>query len=137
MDKTEATLANISRQLKIKKIIKSTCYIAIFIAIASYASFGLQKSQAIKLVNDYKKNKKNFVTEKTMINPSIKIKYNDNEIYNIKAKKAFHQDDSEAILENVEAQGNIGKITAGRLKISQEGDRLIFSENPILILNKK
>ncbi len=136
MDNTKITLEKIAKESKIKKSIKLFCYVAIISIAILYISFGLERSKAVKLVNEYKENKKNFIAEKVMTNPSIKIKYNDNDIYQIKAKKAFHKDESEVTLEEVEAEGKIGKIKAGKLKISQEGDRLIFKENPELILNR-
>jgi hypothetical protein len=37
-------------------------------------------------------------------------------------------------LQDVFAEGNIGKISAGQLKISEDGNKLIFSVNPVLIL---
>ncbi len=130
-------LKKISKQLIIKKIIKIFCYFLIAGSIFFYTTFGLEKSKTIKLINDYKTNKNNFIAEKVMTNPSIKIKYNDNEIYQITAEKAFHKDNkSEITLENVKAQGAIGSIEAGNLTINQEGDRLIFQDNPILILNQ-
>ena len=40
---------------------------------------------------------------------------------------------SEIDLENVEANGEIGKIKAGKLKIMENGDILQFSQKPVLI----
>lgn len=137
MDKaTKRTLANIKRQNFIRKTLKTISYLAIISGIALYISIGINKTQMIKIVSEIKEEKKNFTAEKTMINPSIKVKYNDEDIYDIKAKKAYHKDENEAFLEDVEAQGKVGFIKAGKLKIQQEGDRLIFSDQPFLILNK-
>ena len=69
-----------------------------------------------------------------MINPKIILQYNQSDIYNIKASKAVHKTDNEIILEDVFAEGDIGKISAGQLKISEDGNKLIFSINPVLIL---
>ena len=43
---------------------------------------------------------------------------------------------AEIDLENVEANGKIGKIKAGKLKIMENGDILQFSQKPVLILRK-
>ena len=50
--------------------------------------------------------------------------------------EVHHKDENEAILYDVFAEGDIGKITAGELQINQDGDHLVFTKNPILILNK-
>ena len=71
-----------------------------------------------------------------MTNPRIKFQYNDSQVYQIQAKKAFHQDNEEALLYDVFATGEIGNITAGELKIDEEGNHLVFTKNPVLILNK-
>lgn len=136
-DKTSNTLKRIRKQTIIQRILKTTCYIAIISAIMIYASIGITKTQTIKLVNKFKDDKEDFVTEKIMTNPEIKVKYGNNDIYDIKAKEAFHKDESEAILKDVVAISSLGKIESGKLKIEEEGDRLIFTDKPILILNKK
>ena len=71
-----------------------------------------------------------------MTNPRIKFQHDNNQVYHIQAKKAFHKNDQEALLQDVFASGDIGNITAGELKIDEEGNHLVFSHNPVLILNK-
>ena len=71
-----------------------------------------------------------------MTNPRIKFEHGDAQVYHIQAKKAFHKNNQEAILYDVFATGEIGNITAGELEIDEKGDHLIFTKNPILILNK-
>ena len=71
-----------------------------------------------------------------MVNPRINFQYNQDQIYSIRAKKAFHKNNSEAVLQDVFATGEIGNISAGELKIEEDGNRLIFSNNPVLILNQ-
>ena len=96
----------------------------------------MNKTQAIKFVAQYKANPEAYETEKIMVNPRINFQYSGNQIYHIQAKKAFHKDNQEVMLYDIFAKGEIGQITAGELKIDQAGDRLIFSHNPVLILNK-
>ena len=55
-----------------------------------------------------------------MINPRIKFQYNDNQVYEIKAKRAVHKDEQEVTLFDVYANGAMGNITAGELKINEE-----------------
>jgi hypothetical protein len=87
-------------------------------------------------VSDYKKDLKAYKTEKIMTNPRIKLQYGQGQLYNIQAKEAFHEDEDEVFLYDVFATGKIGNITSGQLKIYNSGDHLIFTKNPILILNK-
>jgi hypothetical protein len=37
---------------------------------------------------------------------------------------------------DVFAEGKIGKITAGELEITESGDHMVFTKNPVLILNQ-
>lgn len=133
--RTQQVLALIHSHSRIKNFMTILCYALISGGVLIYVFYALNQSRTIKLVNEYKENKQSFKTEKVMTNPRIKFQYNDTQIYNIRAKKAFHKDESEAVLYDVFAEGEIGKITAGELQISEEGDRLIFTKNPVLILN--
>lgn len=101
-----------------------------------YIFYAFNQSRTIKLVNQYKENPEGYKTEKIMTNPRINFQYSDTQIYHIQAKKAFHKDEQEVILYDVFATGDIGNITAGELKIDQEGNHLVFTKNPVLILNK-
>ena len=96
-----------------------------------------KKQRIFKIIKSFQDNQNKLASEKIMTNPSIKIKYNGNDIYHINAKRAYHSNDEEAILEKVTAKGKIGKITANKLEIKDNGNRLIFSDNPKLILTKK
>ena len=71
-----------------------------------------------------------------MINPRIKFQYTEDQIYTIKAKRAVHKDEQEVTLYDVYATGEAGNITAGQLVINDEGNHLVFTQNPVLILNK-
>ncbi len=134
--KTIQALKLINLHSKIKKYLSMLSYFFIASGFVIFIFYALSKSnQKFKLVNDYKKNSEQFKTEKIMENPRINFQYNESEIYKITAKKAVHQDESEAVLYDVKAVGNSGNIIAGELKVSENGDRLIFTKNPVLILN--
>lgn len=134
--KTKQALKLFDSHSRIKNLITFMCYIFIFVGISIYVFHGLNQNNAIKLVKTAKGDFKNYKTEKIMTNPRIKFQYDDGQIYNIQAEKAFHKDNQEVKLENVFAIGDIGNITSGELEISEEGNHLIFTKNPILILNK-
>ena len=135
--KTEDILRQFKSHLKIKAILTFSCYVAIFGGLFVYIFYATKQSTNVQIIADYKKNKDSYKTEKIMTNPRISFQYNTDQLYHIEAKKAFHQNNSEAILHDVFAKGEIGNITAGELKIEEDGDRLIFKNNPILILNQK
>src|SRR3989338_9126651 len=134
--KTKQILATINSHSRIKNFITIFCYILIAGGLFIYVFQAINTGRTVKLVSDYKKNPEEFKTEKIMTNPRIKFQYNDTQIYNIQAKKAFHKDESEAVLYDVFAEGDIVKITAGELKIDEDGNHLVFTKNPLLILNK-
>ena len=74
--------------------------------------------------------------ETVVPSPDVVVKGDDGKTYTIKAKKAFHLNDEEVALQEVFANSEIGTISAGELQIKDEGNHLIFSKNPVLILNK-
>ncbi len=133
---TQKTLKIFHSHHRIKRFLTNLCYAMIIGGLFIYIFYAFTHSRTIKLVTEYEKGIKEYKTEKIMTNPRIKFQYSDNQIYNIRAKKALHKDESEALLYDVFAEGDIGKITAGELKIDENGDHLVFTENPILILNK-
>lgn len=134
--KTEQVLKLIHSHSRIKNFITILCYLLIVGGIFIYVFYALNRSNKIKLVSDYKEHPEKYKTEKIMTNPRIKFQHTDDQIYNIRAKKAFHKDEQEVILYDVFAVGKIGNITAGELKINDEGNHLVFTKNPVLILNK-
>ncbi len=134
--KTEQVLKLIHSHSRIKNFLTTLCYALIIGGLFIYIFYAFNQSRTIKLVNDYKENPQGYKTEKIMTNPRIKFQYNDAQIYDIQAKKAFHKDENEIMLYDVFAEGDIGKITAGELKIDENGNHLVFTKNPILILNK-
>jgi hypothetical protein len=134
--KTEQVLKLFRSHLRIKNFLTILCYLLIIGGIFIYVFYAFNRSHTIKLIKKYKDNAKEYQTEKIMTNPRIKFQYNDKQIYYIKAREALHENDQEVILYDVFASGEIGNITAGKLKIDEEGDHLVFSQNPVLILNK-
>lgn len=136
-DKTTQVLRLIQSHLKIKKYLTVLCYLSLISGLFVYVFYALNKTtHSIKLVNQYDKNSDDFKIEKIMTNPRLNLQYDENQIYHIKAKKAHHEDNEEVLLYDVFATGDIGNITSGQLKVSQQGDHLVFTENPVLILNR-
>lgn len=123
-------------QHKIKKFLTILCYALIVGGVFIYVFYALHQSRAIKLIKDHADNLKQYKTEKIMTNPRIKIQHEDGNIYEIRAKKALHENEQEVIMYDVFAEGKIGKITAGELKITESGDHMVFTQNPVLILNQ-
>jgi hypothetical protein len=134
--KTAQTLQLFRAHSRIKNFLTYFCYFLIVSGLFVYIFYAFNSSRAAKLVLKYKENADEMKTEKIMTNPRIDFQYNDGEIYHIKAKRAFHRDNQRGIMYDVSANGKLGKIDAGELQIDEAGDRLIFTKNPVLILNK-
>jgi len=130
-------LKKFKKQRIFKIILLAASYCSIFSIIVVYSLIAVKKSSNIKIIKSFQDSENKLASEKIMTNPSIKIKYNGNDIYHINAKRAYHSNEEEAILEKVTAKGKIGKITANKLEIKDNGNRLIFSDKPKLILTKK
>lgn len=135
-DKTQQALRLIQTHSRIRNILTALCYSLIISSLFIYISHAFNRGQAAKLVIKYKEAANEMKAEKIMTNPYINFQYSDGEIYHIQAKRAWHKDNQRAILYDVSAEENIGKITAGELQINEAGDRLIFTQNPVVILNK-
>jgi hypothetical protein len=133
---TAQVLKLIDSQHKIKKFLTISCYLLIVGGVFVYVFYGFRKSNAIKLVKDRAESLKEYKTEKIMTNPRIKIQHEDGNIYDIRAKKALHENEQEMIMYDVFAEGKIGNITAGELEITESGDHMVFTKNPVLILNQ-
>jgi hypothetical protein len=134
--KTEEIIKLFYSHLRIKNFLTILCYFLIVGGVFIYVFYGFEQSSKIKIVKDFKQKSESYKTEKIMTNPRIKFEHGDSQIYQIKAKKAFHKNDQEAILYDVFATGEIGNISAGELEINEEGNHLVFTKNPVLILNK-
>lgn len=136
-DETLKILKRINAHVRIKYYLTVLCYLLIASGLFFYIFHAInQTSHTIKLVTDYKENPQKFKTSKEMTNPSIDFQYNKNDIYHIQAKKAYHENEKEVTMFDVSATGAMGDITAGELKISEQGDRLIFTDHPVLILKQ-
>ncbi len=135
--KTKETLRIIKSHFLIRNLLTYFCYGLILVSIAVYIFYGLnQKIENIKLVNDYKENSDQYDVKKIMTNPRIKFEHSDNNTYEIEAKEAITlKQDNQYILYDVLAKSNIGSINAGKLEVSDNGNHLIFSNNPVMVIN--
>jgi hypothetical protein len=135
--KTKETLRIIKSHFLIKDLLTYFCYGLILISIAVYIFYGLsQKIDSIKLINDYKKNSDQYNVTKIMTNPRIKFQHSDNKTYEIEAKEAVDlKKNDQYVLYDVLVKSDIGNINAGKLEISENGNHLVFSDNPVMIIN--
>lgn len=132
--KEEQFILKIKNSKKLQQILTIFCYLFIFFALIFYASNFFKEKKTIRIVNQIKSEREKFLAEKIMINPNIKIKNDDGKIYKITAKNAKNYNNEQVIMTEVFAESNDLKISAGELKILENGNHLIFSKNPILIL---
>ena len=136
--RTATILKRIAIHQLLKKFSIYSSYILIAIGIAVFAFYIFNNPQKrYKLVNDYKEGKEGVVSEKIMTNPTINFEYDDSQIFKIKASRASHVDQSNVTMYDVNAKGDIGSIVAGQLNINEDGDRLIFTQNPVLIIKNQ
>ncbi|MCE2687664.1 MAG: hypothetical protein LW595_03845 [Rickettsiales bacterium] len=134
--RTEKILKKIKNYSKFKKFLVILCFFTMFLGISIINNqYQAITSKEIKIISE-NKNFEKFQGYKIMLSPSINIERGEGEVYQISAQRAISQDLSEIELENVEANGEIGKIKAGKLKIIENGDILQFSQRPVLILKK-
>ena len=129
-------LKSFKNNFLLRKILSFFCYFLIIFSLSFYLSNFFKKKQVVRIVSQLNASEQTINAEKIMINPRITIKHDDGKTYNIKAKKAYHLNEEEVALQEVFANSEIGTISAGELQIKDEGDHLIFSKNPVLILNK-
>lgn len=134
ISKEQQIILNVKNSKKLQKVLTIFCYSFIFFALIFYASNFFKEKKTIRIVNQIKSEREKFLAEKIMINPNIKIKNDDGKIYKITAKNAKNYNNEQVILTEVFAESNDLKISAGELKILENGNHLIFSKNPILIL---
>jgi hypothetical protein len=136
-DRTFSAIRKITSHQKISRSLQLLCYLIIIAGILIYIASFFEKTKNIKIISDIKNKSQLLEVEKIMINPRIIIKNDDESSYLVKAKIARHLNSQNIQLEEVFAEGKIGRISAGDLKIEDEGNHLIFSKNPILILNQQ
>jgi len=130
-------IRKIKTHRRINRFITFICFMAIVSGLMSFLLFGFYASSGIiKFVAKYK-NDPNLHIEKVMINPHIKFEHVKNDYYTVKAQKAIHKNNDQILLIGVEADGSSANIKAGKLVISENGDNLTFTENPVLIIKKK
>jgi hypothetical protein len=132
----QVILNSFKNHFRVQKILTFFCYFLIILSLSFYFSNFFKKKKTIRIVNQLSDKQKNIIAEKIMINPRITIKHDDGKTYSIKAKKAFHLNEEEVAMQEVFANSEIGTISAGELQIKDEGNHLVFSKNPVLILNK-
>lgn len=121
---------------RVRDLLTYFCYFLIIAGLFIYVFYAFNHSRAAKLVLKYKEQASEMKAEKIMTNPRIDFQYQDGQVYHIKAKRAFHRDNQSAHLFDVSATGALGTIDAGELQINEEGDHMIFSKNPVVVLNK-
>lgn len=136
-ERTLQVLKLIQSHSKIKKYLSLLCYFAIVGGVFVYVFYAISKNNSnIKLVKQYSQNPSHYKVEKIMTNPRMDFQHEDGQVYHINAKKAHHLDKEQVTMFDVFATGEIGNIAAGKLEISESGDHLVFTENPVLILNR-
>lgn len=133
--RTEQILKNFRLQIKLKKFITIICYLVIFGGIIAYITLSLTYKKDFDQIAKIKENRHNIDFQKVIVNPRINYQYNEDQIYRIEATRAEHTNKEDAILYDVFAEGELGKITAGQLDITENGEILTFTKNPVLILN--
>jgi hypothetical protein len=132
---SQEIIKNFKLQSKIKRVITIGCYFIIISGIILYISNIFQKKTNIKIVNKLNNNK-NIQAEKIMEKPQLTIKSDNEKIYKISAQKAYHINNEEVTLIDVLVSSEASNISAGELNISDSGDRLTFSKNPVLIFKQ-
>ncbi len=130
----QTIIVEIKKYQKCRIFMVVFCYTFIVCALLFYMTQFFAQNDKIHIIN--KSNKNNQISEKIMLNPSLKFAYEENKIMLIKAKQALYKKDAETTLQQVFAESEIGNITAGKLVIHDSGDYLVFSDNPILIINQ-
>lgn len=130
---TTIIIDRIKRSYRIRKYTALMCITIIVLGLVAFVVYGVtSKTNAVKFIS---KGKNSYMkVEKVMVNPKIKFEQTDNQIYDIDAKKAVHIDDNNIELFDVTAVGASGNIKAGRLLVSNKGNNLHFSDNPVLTI---
>ncbi len=136
-ERTTQVLKLIKSHSKIRAYLTVLCYLSLISGLFVYVFYAISKTNHnIKLVKQFNQDSNKFTVEKIMTNPRINFQYSEGEVYHIKAKKAHQESDEEIKMFDVFATGDIGNITSGQLQVSESGDHLVFTENPVLILNR-
>jgi hypothetical protein len=135
-NKRSYVVKNIKIYSTVKKYLTFLCFALIFACGSSFVFFGFYSSSgAIKFIAKYK-DKNNIKIQKVMVNPHIKFEHTKDDYYDVKAKKAIHKNVNDFLLFDVVADGKAISIKAGELLVTNNGNNLTFSENPVLIIRK-
>lgn len=130
-------IKNIKTYSRVRKYLTLLCFILIFTGLLSFFIFGFYaNNNAVKFIAKYK-DKKNITIEKVMTNPRIKFEYSKNDYYDVKAKKAVHKNEEDMLLFDVLADGFAANIKSEKLLITNNGNNLRFTGNPVLIIKQK
>jgi hypothetical protein len=135
MDETLNTIIrNIKKRIRLRKIFILICALTLILGILSFLFYGFDNTtEAIKFIS--KKDQISDV-EKVMSNPRIKFEHSNNQLFDISARKAVHKNKGDVELYDVKASGTRGNISAGILLITNNGNDLYFSNNPVLIIKE-
>jgi hypothetical protein len=137
-DEKIAEIVNgIAKYTKVKNHLTILCLSLAGISVLFFIIYGFVNSnQAIQFVADHKFDSKKL--EKVMTNPRIKFEYKENEFYDIRAGSAIHKDgdQDDILMFDVYAENISGNIKAGELLISDKGNKLFFSKNPVLTIRQ-
>ncbi|MFT6332031.1 MAG: hypothetical protein ACJAW3_000355 [Lentimonas sp.] len=134
MQQDSYEIVKIRKSLRVRKLMILLCLSVLSLGILSIVFFGFEgNKQAIKFIDSKNKFKK---TNKLMTGLRMRLEYEDGDFYDIKAKKALHKNQDDAQLFDVKADGSMGEITAGSLLITNNGNDLYFSDNPVLIITE-
>lgn len=131
----KAILNSIKKQIFIKKIFVITCYAVIVVSIASYSGVFFKNKNSFEYIkNRYQKQKDNLEFKKIIKKPKIRFERED-DVYYIEADDAVYSNDYDAVLNNVTAYGSVGTLTSKKVTIRDNGNKIIFTGKPELILN--
>jgi hypothetical protein len=135
MDRTSDIIDSIRRRARFRKILTLLCIIILVCGFLSFLFYGFNTTDStIKFISKKDQLKK---VEKVMLNPTIKFEYKQGQIFFINAAKAVHKDQNQDIeLFDVNASGDMGDIISGNLLITNNGNDLHFSNNPILTIKE-
>ena len=124
---------NFKKNYLFKKIYSNIFILIILISIIYFIANLFEAKKKFTIINQIKNPE--FKTEKIMINPSITIVHDDNKIYKVTGSKAVNINNEDILINDVILDSKVLSINAGELKIQDNANHLIFSKNPILILN--
>lgn len=136
-EKIAEIVKGITKYTKVKNHLTKLCLFLAGISVLFFIIYGFMNSnQAIQFVADHEFDSKKL--EKVMTNPRIKFEYKENEFYDIKAGSAVHKDEGQddILMFDVYAKSVSGNIKAGELLISDKGNKLFFSKNPVLTIKQ-